>query len=275
MPITALVYAARHGDLAAVLSLLSQRDTNVQEVCLVEPVLLRRQETPLYPTHALFEACRSRSLPVIRALLQSPHININQPASCSLTPFADACCRGDVEVAEALLADPRCDASAGCTGVAHPALFGAMAGHVALLRLLAAQGVLSGALEGPLLRTAAANGRSEALRFLQAHYIDAQPFLTLSPGQQVVKVRREFKAIDRDGNGFVDRGELVQLLGVLGLGLTTEETQEAFLALDTARDNRVTLDQLCAYLMGERGWKRGLEELKEAGGYAGEQASER
>lgn len=271
MPYTALMYAVRHGDLAVVESLLSS-GVNVVEVCLVEPAVLRRQESPLYPSHALFEAVRSRNAAVVSALLASPGIDVNQPAtSLSLTAFADACSRGDVEMAELLLRDPRCDSGAACSGVAHPALFGAMLGHVGLLKMLAGHGVLGAALEGPLLRTAAANGRGEALRFLQAHFIDSQPFLSLSPGQQVVKVRREFKSLDADGNGYVDRGELEELLGTLGLGLTKEEAQEAFLALNTANDNRITLDQLCAYLLGEKGWKRGLEELKEAGGYAGEQ----
>ena len=269
MPLTALVLAARHGDVETARALLAA-GADPTEVCLAEPVLLRRQEAPHYPTHALFEACRARCAPLIAALLAAPGTDVNQPASCSLTPFADACARGDVQVAELLLQDPRCDASAPCTGVAHPALFAAMAGHTGLLRLLAAHGVLTPALEGPLLRTAAANGRPEALALLQAHYIDAQPFLALTPGQQVVKLRREFRALDADGNGYVDRGELARLLGALGLGLTTEESREAFLALDTARDSRVTLDQLSAYLLGERGWRQALEELREAGGYAGE-----
>ena len=269
MPLSALVFAARHGDVGSVQALLAA-GADPSEVCLAEPAALRRQEWPLYPTHALFEACRARSAPVIAALLALPGLDVNQPASASLTAFADACARGDVEVAEQLLRDPRTDTGAPCTGVAHPALFAAMSGHVGLLRALARHGVLAGALEGPLLRTAAANGRAEALSFLQAHFIDAQPFLTLTPGQQVVKLRREFRALDGDGNGYVDRQELALLLGALGLGLTTEERDEAFVALDTARDNRITLDQLCAYLLGERGWKRALEELRDSGGYAGE-----
>ncbi len=270
MPLTALVLAARHADLPTVQALLAA-GADPREVCLAEPALLARQEAPLYATHALFEACRARSLPLIEALLRAPGVDVNQPAtSLALTAYADACARGDAAVAAALLRDARCDAAAPCTGAAHPALLAAMTGSVPLLRVLAAHGALPLALAAPLLRTAAANGRPAALAFLQTHFIDAQPFLALTPGQQVVKVRREFRAVDADGNGFVDRGELGALLAALGLGLTTEEAREAFAALDTASDGRATLDQLCAYLLGERGWRRGLEELREAGGYAGE-----
>jgi len=187
-----------------------------------------------------------------------------------MTAFADACARGDVEMAELLLKDSRVDPSVGCSGVAHPALFPAMGGNLVMLKALAQARVLTKALQAPLLRTAAANGRTEVLSWLQAFYIDSQPFLSLTPGQQVVKLRREFKVLDVDGNGYVDRAELGELLGKLGLSLTTEESEEAFLALDTARDGRVTLDQLSAYLLGEAAWRSALNEMKSAGGYAGE-----
>lgn len=240
------------------------------ETCTVEPVVLRRQESPAYQTHALYEAVRSRSVPVVRALLQAPGVDINQLAtSLGMTAFADACSRGDVEMMQLLL-EHRCDPRIGCAGVAHPALFPAMAGDVEALKALMKARVVGKALEVPLLRTAAANGRVEALYYLQSHLIDSQPFLALTPGQQVVKLRREFKALDLDGNGFVDRGELGELLVKLGLGLTTEETEEAFLALDTAKDGRITLDLLSAYLLGDQGWRGALDEMAKAGGYAGE-----
>ena len=67
-------------------------------------------------------------------------------------------------VAALLLADARVDTAAECAIAAPPALLAAMVGSVDLLRVLASHGVLDAALEEDLLRTAAANGRSEVRR---------------------------------------------------------------------------------------------------------------
>ena len=155
--------AARHGDLEATECALATSGVDVNEVCLLEPVgPLRAHEAPLYASHALFEACRARSEPVISRLLREATLDVNAPCtSVGVTAFADACARGDAAIAALLLADARVDATAGCTYAAHPALIAAMVGSVDLLRVLAARGVLDASLEEDLLRTAAANGRSE------------------------------------------------------------------------------------------------------------------
>lgn len=162
MPPTALVIAARHGDVeAASLALAGGADPN--EVCLVEPCgPLRAHESPLYASHALFEACRARSAPVISRLLAEPSLDVNAPCtSLSMTALADVCVRGDAAIAALLLADARVDAAAPCAIAAHPALLAAMCGSVDTLRVLAARGALDASLEEDLLRTAAANDRRE------------------------------------------------------------------------------------------------------------------
>jgi hypothetical protein len=272
MPITALIAAARAGDAARVAALLdSGADPN--ETSLVEPTQLRRQETPLYATTALFEAARARCLASIAALLGAG-ADPNQPATpLGLTPFADAVGRCDEEVAAALLAGGA-DPSRGCAGVAHPALLAAASGCTPVLRaLLARPGALPAHLEPHALRAAAAGGRARALALLQAAFIDAHAFDTLTAGQRAVRLRREFSKIDADGNGYVDEGELGALLRAVGVALTKEEAREAFAALDTAGDGRARLEEVGAWLLGDAAWRDAGEELGEAsGGYAGERA---
>jgi hypothetical protein len=271
MPVTALVAAARAGDADRVIALLAA-GADPHETCLVEPQQLRRQETPLYATHALFEACRARCPRAIAALLAAG-ADPNQPATpLGLAPFADAAARCDEAAARALLAGGA-DPGRGCAAAAHPALLAAAAGCTPVLRaLLRAPGALPARLEPHALRAAAAGGRAAALALLQGAFIDAHPFGELTPGQRAVRLRREFAKIDADGNGFVDETELRQLLAAVGARLSAEEQREAFAALNTAGDGRARLEEVGAWLLGDAGWRDAATEVSEAsGGYAGEQ----
>lgn len=273
MPMTRLVAAVRQSDVRTVHELLAS-GADVNELCEVEGSVLRRQEYPLYVTHALFEAQRLRDKDMIAALLESHTLDVNQPATrLGLTAFADACARGDVEVAQLLLTDSRVDPTLGCAVVAHPILFGCMSGNVALLEVFVKAGLVTDELEASLMKTAAASGQRAALDFLQLYYIDSRPFVDpagrLTPGQQVVKIRREFGRIDVDANGYIDAGELRDLATALGTPLTEEELREAFAALNTAGDNRVDLDQFTAWWMGAPALSAAIAELAAVGGYAG------
>ncbi len=91
----------------------------------------------------------------------------------------------------------------------------------------------------------------------------------LTPGRQLVKIRREFSKFDDDGNGFCDNNELRDLFSAMGIPLAEDELAEAFMALNTAGDNRIDLDELTSYWLGADGFKEALRELQASGGYGG------
>ncbi len=153
--------------------------------------------------------------------------------------------------------------------MSHPALYAAMAGNLAMLRLFAERGLITDDIEHSLYRTAAANSQTETLHYVENFFIDARPLDKLTPGRQLVKIRREFSKFDDDGNGFVDNNELRDLFTALRIPLTEEELAEAFLALNTAGDNRIDLDELTTYWLGAEGFKAALDELRHSGGYGG------
>ena len=221
MPMTELVAAVRHNDLAVVQRLCGA-GADLNERCAVEPVVQRRHESPLYSTTPLFEAGRQRNKEVAAALLAQPEIDPNQTATeLQLTPFCDAVSRGDLEMCAFLLRDARVDAALGSRVAAHPALYAAMAGNLDMLALFASHPAKllpadDAALEQMLYATAAANGQKAALEYVQNYYIDSRPLGKLTPGRQLVKIRREFNKIDADGNGFCDEGEVRELFRALG-----------------------------------------------------------
>lgn len=203
---TELVAAVRHNDLAVVQRLCGLgADTN--ERCAVEPTVQRRHESPLYSTTPLFEAVRQRNKEVAAALLAQAEIDPNQTATeLQLTPFCDAVSRGDLEMSAFLLRDARVDASLGSRVAAHPALYAAMAGNLEMLALFASHPAKllpadDATLEQMLYATAAANGQKAALEYVQNYYIDSRPLGKLTPGRQLVKIRREFNKIDADVSG--------------------------------------------------------------------------
>jgi hypothetical protein len=173
-----------------------------------------------------------------------------------------------------LLEDARVDPSIGSRVAAHPALYAAMMGNLDVLNFFANHPARmmhpdDVSLEDMLYRTAAANGQKAALELIQNYYIDSRPLDKLTPGRQLVKIRREFNKIDDDGNGFCDEGEVRSLFVALGLPLTDEEQHEAFMTLNTAGDNRIDLDELTSFWLGPDNFKLALDELSAVGGYGG------
>lgn len=144
-----------------------------------------------------------------------------------------------------------------------------MTGNVELLGMFARNGLLTDSIEMMLLRTSAANEQRGALEYVQNHFLDVRPLDRLTPGQMIIKIRRVFKQFDDDGNGYVDQHELRSLLTGLSLPLMEDELREAFLALNTAGDNRITLDELTAYILGAGRYRAALLELHKTGGYGG------
>jgi Ca2+-binding EF-hand superfamily protein len=222
------------------------------------------------PLESESEKSRTPPLPLSTDPLLPPQPQPPTPQTdLELTPFCDAVSRGDVDMASFLLRDSRVDPSLGSRAVARPVLYPAMAGSIDMLKLLAEHRLLNDEVETMLYRTAAANRQTEALHFVENFYIDLRPLEALTPGRQLVKIRREFAKFDDDGNGFCDNGELRDLFSGLGVPLTEEEFGEAFTALNTAGDNRIDLDELTTFWLGQEGYASALAELRAAGGYGG------
>jgi ankyrin repeat protein len=155
-----LVAAVRRNDIDAVLQMVDD-GIDVNDTTWVEPACPRPQELPLYETFPLFEACRCRNFDMIQLLLRLPTIDVNAQATrLKLTPFADACSRGDTVVAGLLLSDPRVDGRRGSTVVSHAVLYACMTGTLPLLKVCAQHGLLDDEVEASAVATAAANGAS-------------------------------------------------------------------------------------------------------------------
>jgi hypothetical protein len=267
--VTPLVVAARAGDEIEIIELL-RRGASPRAVCLAIPVLPRRHELPCYDTHALFEAVRARSESCVRALLAAPGVDPNQPAtSARLSALGDAAARGDADMCALLLADGRVDAGAAAGGAvaAHGALLAAMVGSVPTLAAFAQAGALPAELETQLIQTATENGRHEALAYLQGYFIDSTPWSSLPPFEAAICVRR---AIDRvgggDADGLIDVRTLEAVLSSLGIALSAEEADEAFIALNVVGDGRIDVSALIAWLIGDAAWKEALEVSAKTGG---------
>ena len=272
--LTPLIAAARAGDAVEVKLLLS-RGAPPCGICLAIPAVPRRQELPYYETHALFEAVRARSAPCVLALLNAAEIDPNQPATTSrFSALGDAAARGDAEMCALLLSDERVDPGAAAGGVIalHGALLAAMVGSVPTLAAFARVGALSPSLQPALTRTAAANGRTAALAFLQGFYIHIARWAALPPFEAAVAVHLAVTRIGgADSDGLLDSRAFEAVLAVLGIALSADEMEEAFAALNSTGDGRVNIDALSAWLLGDAAWREALESAVGAGenGYAG------
>jgi hypothetical protein len=153
-----LLIAVRHNNVNLVSRLISE-GVDINGLSQVEPFVPRPQELPLYDSFPLFEACRSRNFDMIQLLLQFPEINVNARATrLQVTPFCDACARGDTMIASLLLSDPRVDGRIGSTVVSRPVLYACMTGALQLLKLCAEHGLLDDEAESSAVSTARANG---------------------------------------------------------------------------------------------------------------------
>jgi hypothetical protein len=92
MPVTPLIAAVRHNDAALVSQYLRDGGLNVNERCEVEPIVLRRQESPLYWTTPLFEAVRQRNKEITSILLARPDVDVNRTSVSLVARFIRRCC---------------------------------------------------------------------------------------------------------------------------------------------------------------------------------------
>ncbi len=110
------------------------------------------------------------SLPILTHSLITPSLHPLNPllqTVLELTPFCDAVSRGDVEMANYLLEDARVDPHLGSRVVARPALYAAMTGNTEMLRAFCDAKLIGDDIEQALYKTAAANGHTETLQFVE------------------------------------------------------------------------------------------------------------
>jgi len=169
---------------------------------LVEGATTLPQELPLFHTTLLLEACRCGDERILLQILAREDVNPNVcTTALQCTAFADACARGDLVAARLLLDDPRVDPCIGDRAVTHPLLYACITGDTELLELAAARGLLTDAIEGSLVATAAANGQQAAREAIESHFMHTRPFDTLSRKQQERKVRFVCATLDPASTG--------------------------------------------------------------------------
>lgn len=66
-------------------------------------------------------------------------------------------------------------------------------------------------------------------------------------GGQKPELRTAFDKFDRDGNGFIDEAEFAELLSSLGIDLTPEKIQIAFMAIDVNGNERVDFGEFAVW----------------------------
>lgn len=254
-----LLIAVRHNNVNLVSRLISE-GVDINGLSQVEPFVPRPQELPLYDSFPLFEACRSRNFDMIQLLLQFPEINVNARATrLQVTPFCDACARGDTMIASLLLSDPRVDGRIGSTVVSRPVLYACMTGALQLLKLCAEHGLLDDEAESSAVSTARANGHQEASKFIYEHYVDARPLTSLSPVDRISKVRREFFRFAPSGR--LEAGKLGALAAALGTPLSPHEEVEALAALNSSATFHIESDAFSLYWLGSIRLAKGLSSL--------------
>lgn len=61
-----------------------------------------------------------------------------------------------------------------------------------------------------------------------------------------------FNKFDKDGNGFIDAGELQQVSAELGKPLSEAEVAEVLATMDTNQDGKISIDELRMYFRRHR-----------------------
>ena len=62
-------------------------------------------------------------------------------------------------------------------------------------------------------------------------------------------IRRAFRTLDKDGNGYITARELKEVMSKLGEKLTTKEVEELVYESDTNGDGRIDIDEFVAMMM--------------------------
>ena len=62
-------------------------------------------------------------------------------------------------------------------------------------------------------------------------------------------IRRAFRTLDKDGNGYITVRELKEVMSKLGEKLTTKEVEELVYESDTNGDGRIDIDEFVQMMM--------------------------
>jgi Ca2+-binding EF-hand superfamily protein len=65
------------------------------------------------------------------------------------------------------------------------------------------------------------------------------------------EIRRAFDAFDKNGDGLVSIGELLQLMEQVGQRLSRKEAENALRRGDTDGDGQLSFDEFIAFMMSE------------------------
>ncbi|XP_060082160.1 calmodulin-A-like [Ylistrum balloti] len=65
------------------------------------------------------------------------------------------------------------------------------------------------------------------------------------------ELRQAFCTFDRDGNGYLDKGELKQVLKGMGEKMSDQEAEEVFRLVDVNRDGKISIDEFVRALSAE------------------------
>ena len=176
----------------------------------------------------------------------------------AITPLADACNRGDVPVAELLLADPRVNPWLGSAEVPLPAQYAIRCDCMPILHLLADTEALVPQHEAALLATAERYNRRHIYDWLRQLFLARKQLSDLPPEEAVLRLWFEFCKHDLDGSGCISKDELRALAAALGTPLTELELAEAQTALDTDGNGKVDFEELVAFWLADEAHPRGI-----------------
>ncbi|HET7784531.1 MAG TPA: EF-hand domain-containing protein [Myxococcales bacterium] len=65
------------------------------------------------------------------------------------------------------------------------------------------------------------------------------------------EIRKAFDAFDRNGDGLVSIGELLQLMEQIGQTLSRKEAEDALRRGDTDGDGQLSFDEFIAFMLSE------------------------
>jgi Ca2+-binding EF-hand superfamily protein len=74
----------------------------------------------------------------------------------------------------------------------------------------------------------------------------AHNFVSLPPPPREQDVRKAFLKADRDGDGFLNKADIMAFLKRHGIDATEQEVSDAILFADSNRDGKITMEEFIA-----------------------------